>query len=86
MITLALVFSLGLTGTLSLSQPVYAGGAPNEYHVTTAAEFHDALSQAETSDINDIIYLAAGTYIGNFEYPSPDEWPLTVRGEPGTTA
>ncbi|MFC1972363.1 choice-of-anchor Q domain-containing protein [Chloroflexota bacterium] len=54
--------------------------------MTTAAQFHDALQQAEASDISDIIYLAPGTYVGNFEYTDADEWALTIKGEPGTTA
>ncbi|MFC1955401.1 choice-of-anchor Q domain-containing protein [Chloroflexota bacterium] len=81
-ITLVLAFSLALTATLSLSQPVNA----TEFHVTTAAEFQDALTQAETNNTDDTIYLAAGTYIGNFQYYPQDEWPLTIRGELGTTA
>ncbi|MFC1593056.1 hypothetical protein ACFL4C_03485, partial [Candidatus Omnitrophota bacterium] len=81
-ITLVLAFSLALTATLSLSQPVNAA----DFHVTTAAEFQNALTQAETNNTDDTIYLAAGTYIGNFQYYPQDEWPLTIRGELGTTA
>ncbi|MFC2032514.1 choice-of-anchor Q domain-containing protein [Chloroflexota bacterium] len=86
LVATVLVLSLGLIGILSISRPVYAGGAPNEYHVTTAVGFHDALNQAETSDIDDIIYLAAGTYVSNFEYTPQDTWSLIIRGELGTTA
>ncbi|MFC1956407.1 choice-of-anchor Q domain-containing protein [Chloroflexota bacterium] len=82
MLSLVLAFSLALTGTLSLSQPVYAA----DIHVTTAAELQNALDQAATNGTDDTIYLAAGTYVGNFKYADAEDWSLTIQGELGTTA
>ncbi|MFC1955261.1 choice-of-anchor Q domain-containing protein [Chloroflexota bacterium] len=86
LVAFLLMLSLGLTSMFGVSQPVHAGGAPNVYYVTTATEFHDALDQAESSDISDVIYLVAGTYVGNFEYTPQHDWPLTISGEQGVTA
>jgi hypothetical protein len=85
LIVLALVLSLGLVGMmLGAAEPVSAA----EFHVTTAAEFQSALDAAETNGEDDVIYLAAGTYEGNFDYEPPDteHKSLTIRGESGTTA
>ncbi len=80
-VTVALALSLGITAGL-LPQPVNAA----EFHVDTAAEFQAALDAAENNGEDDVIYLAAGTYQGNFAYAALDAKSLTVGGEAGTTA
>ena len=84
LIVLALALCLGLVVALGLPAPVSAA----EFHVATAAQFRDALEAAEINGEDDIIYLAAGTYVGYFEYLPPDteHKSLTIRGEPGTSA
>ena len=59
-----------------------------EFHVTSAAEFQAALDAAETNGEDDTIYLASGTYAGNFSYQPPDteHKALTIQGEPGPPA
>ena len=58
------------------------------FHVTNATEFQAALNAAASNGEDDIIYLAAGTYAGNFTYHPPDteHRALTIQGEPGTSA
>ena len=66
------------------------GGPGNEqgvvFHVSTAAELQAALDAAAVNGEDDTIYLAAGTYRGNFEYLPEDGRAVTIRGEEGTTA
>ncbi len=81
-VAVALVLSLAMTAALCLPQPVNAA----EFHVTTAAEFQDALNNASNNGEDDTIYLAAGTYEGNFVYAPGDGKPLIIKGEAGTTA
>jgi hypothetical protein len=57
-----------------------------EFHVTDAAGFYDALYEAARNDEDDTIYLAAGTYPGNFTYVSRNARSLAITGEPGTSA
>jgi len=57
-----------------------------DFHVTTAAGFQSALFEADENGQDDTIWLAAGTYTGNFEYNPQDGMSLTIKGEPGTTA
>ena len=58
------------------------------FHVTNATEFQAALDAAETNGEDDTIYLASGTYAGNFSYQPPDteHKALTIQGEAGTFA
>jgi hypothetical protein len=65
-----------------------AFGAParaDDFHVTTAQELQSALTQAAGNGVADTIYLAAGYYIGNFNYNSSEAFDLTVRGEEGVS-
>lgn len=73
-----------LVSLLILINPVSAA----EFHVTNATEFQNALDTAENNGEEDTIYLASGTYPGNFSYlpPGTEHKSLTIMGEPGTTA
>ena len=55
-----------------------------DFHVTTAQELQNALTLAAANGANDTIYLAAGYYIGNFNFNSDEAFELTIQGEPGT--
>jgi parallel beta-helix repeat protein len=79
------VFAL-LIGVVWISPPSTASAA--EFHVTNAAELQDALTEAGSNGEDDVIYLAAGTYEGNFVYePNATEHKsLTITGESGTSA
>ena len=59
-----------------------------DFHVTTAAEFRAALDAAENNAEDDVLYLAAGIYQGNFNYqpPNTEHKSLSVKGKPGTSA
>jgi parallel beta-helix repeat protein len=76
-----------LIGVVWISPPSTAL-AQVSHHVTNAAELQDALDEAETNGEDDIIYLAAGTYEGNFLYspPATEHKSLTITGESGTSA
>ena len=56
------------------------------FHVTTAGGLTDALITAKGNGEDDTIYLAAGTYQGNFYYKNPEAKNLVIAGEPGTRA
>ncbi|MBN1670772.1 MAG: hypothetical protein JXR37_07060 [Kiritimatiellae bacterium] len=56
----------------------------DDFHVTTAQELQSALTQAAGNGVHDVVYLAAGYYIGNFNFNSAESFDLTVRGETGT--
>ena len=56
------------------------------FHVTTAGELTAALSTANGNGEDDTIYLAAGTYQGNFYYKNPEAKNLVITGEAGTKA
>jgi serine protease len=75
-----------LIGVVWIGPPSTASAA--EFHVTNAAELQDALDEAEINGVDDIIYLAAGTYEGNFVYipPVTEHKSLTITGESGTSA
>jgi hypothetical protein len=75
-----------LIGVVWIGPPSTASAA--EFHVTNAAELHDALDAAESNNEDDIIYLAAGTYEGNFLYAPlvTEHKSLTITGETGTSA
>ena len=55
------------------------------YHVTTAQELQNALTDAAANGADDIIYLAAGYYTGNFNFNSAENRSLLIQGEDGTT-
>ncbi len=57
-----------------------------EYHVTNASEFQATLATAATNGTDDIIMLAAGTYVGNFRYRTSEANALTVKAEDGLAA
>ena len=73
---------LGFILLMTYSYP----GTAAEFHVTIAVEFQDALTAAQSNGEDDTIYLAAGTYYGNFNYrpPSSEHKSLTITGEPWT--
>ena len=77
-----LAFTTGLTAILCLPGPAVA----QDFYVTTAAELQTALDTADNNGQDDVIYLAAGTYQGTFEYLPQDAQDLTIQGEDGTTA
>lgn len=58
-----------------------------EFHVTTAAEFQDALTVAGDNGQADTIWLVAGIYLGSFRYDSEENenYDLTIKGENGTS-
>ena len=55
-----------------------------EWHVTNAYELGLALTAAQNNGQDDVIYLAAGTYHGSFDYRPQDGRALILQGEPGT--
>ena len=55
-----------------------------DFHVTTAQELQNALTLAAANSANDTIYLAAGYYIGNFNFNSAEAFDLTIQGESAT--
>jgi len=54
-----------------------------DFHVTTAQELQNALTVAAGNGSADTVYLAAGYYIGNFNYNSAEAAALTIRAEAG---
>lgn len=54
-------------------------------HVNTAQRLQSALTLAATNGEDDTIYLAAGTYRGNFNFNSTEDHDLLIEAEPGTT-
>ena len=54
-----------------------------DFHVTTAQELQNALTTASVNGAGDTIYLAAGYYIGNFNFNSAEDARLTVQAELG---
>lgn len=59
---------------------------PAEFHVTDAAGFQDALNTAKNNGQDDTIYLAAGTYQGNFSFNTTDAKSLVIKAESGLSA
>jgi parallel beta-helix repeat protein len=58
-----------------------------EFHVTTPQELQAALATAASNGTDDTVYLAAGTYVGNFRYRTTTEInSLTVKAEEGLSA
>ena len=59
-----------------------------EFHVTDATGFQNALITAQSNGQDDTVYLAAGTYGGNFTYlpPGTEHKSLTIIGESGISA
>jgi len=57
-----------------------------DYHVTTAAELTAALNSAAASVEDDAIYLAAGTYNGNFKYNAVNSGGVSINAELGLNA
>src|SRR5438552_3278676 len=56
-----------------------------DFHVATAQDLQNALTQAANNGADDIIYLTNGYYIGNFNYNSAEARNLTLQAEPGVT-
>jgi hypothetical protein len=80
-------FFLGWTLGLLFSSAILASSAPAAvFHVINATEFQNALTTAQSNGEDDTIYLAEGTYHGNFKYRplSSEHKSLTIKGEPGT--
>ena len=73
---------LPLVALWALPKPVAAA----EFHVRTSAEFQTALNDSANNGEDDTIYLAAGTYEGNFSCRPQDGKSLVIKGESETTA
>ncbi len=56
-----------------------------DFHVTTAQELQSALTVAAANGVADTIYLAAGYYVGNFNYNGTESFSLTVQAEDGVS-
>jgi predicted outer membrane repeat protein len=56
-----------------------------DFHVANANALQSALTTAAGNGADDVIYVAAGNYLGNFNFNSAQAHDLTLRGEPGTT-
>lgn len=56
-----------------------------EFHVATAQELQNALTQAAANGSDDTIHVAAGYYAGNFNFNSAEAGSLTLQGEAGTS-
>jgi len=56
-----------------------------DFHVATAQALQNALTTAAGNSTDNVIYLGAGYYTGNFNYSSTGTNNLTLQGEAGTT-
>jgi hypothetical protein len=79
-ISLKNMFTAAVILLLTITMPARAV----DFHVTTASTLQAALASAESNGGDDTIYLAAGTYYGNFRFTSMEDRNLTVTPEVGT--
>jgi hypothetical protein len=71
---------------------LYEEARGEDFHVSTADQFREALQGAESNDVDDTIYLASGIYKSRviagipqtFGYTSSSNKSLTILGSPGT--
>lgn len=61
-------------------------GMAAEFHITDSTGLYNALSTASNNGQDDIIYLATGTYQGNFTCNTTDAKSLVIKAEPGSSA
>jgi hypothetical protein len=54
----------------------------DDYHVSTAQQLQNALTQAAASSVSNNIYVTNGYYIGNFNFNSSSVNSLTILNEP----
>ncbi len=69
-----------LTLALWMICPVQAA----QFHITTSQEFQAALTAAAGNGQNDTVFMALGTYAGQFEYQTNEANSLTIKTEDGT--
>ncbi len=77
----SLLITILLSGMAAWLHPACAF----DFHVSTPQEFQAALSAAGANGGDDNIFLAAGTYVGNFKYQPSEANALTIKPEEGTT-
>ncbi len=70
-----------ITASLFLSAPAAVHAA--DFHVTTPEELQTALSTAGDNGADDIVFLAAGTYVGNYSFQTGESRALTIKPELG---
>lgn len=71
--------------TLAAVILLLAAGAARavDFHVATAQDLQNALTVASSNGADDNIYLAAGYYMGNFNFNSAEAKNLTLQAEAG---
>lgn len=77
--------TIGLGLTALVWSAAGGRGWAADFHVSTAQELQNALTLAAANGADDVIYLANGYYIGNFNYNSAEARSVTLQAEPGTT-
>ncbi len=80
---LAKLLAIGTMVGLGLLTPRSAQA--DNFHVANGQALQNALTTAAANGADDVIYLAAGYYGGNFNFNSAEARSLTLQGEPGTT-
>jgi hypothetical protein len=63
----------------------FASHAQCVFHVSTAQQLQNALTQAGSNGCNNTIYITNGYYTGNFNYSSITSNSLTIENEPAVT-
>jgi parallel beta-helix repeat protein len=74
-------------GTALLALALSAGvtARADVFNVSTAQELQSALTMAAVNGVSDTINLAAGYYIGNFNFNSTEAFALTVKAADGVS-
>ena len=54
-----------------------------EFHVATSQELQTALAASVSNSENDVIFVGAGVYYGNFSHQTTEEFSLTIKAEDG---
>jgi hypothetical protein len=71
--------------TLAVSLWVCCLSQAAEFHVSRSIDLQVKLAEAQANGEDDIIFLAAGTYVGTFSYSSEEANDLTIKPEADLT-
>jgi hypothetical protein len=74
-----------MTAMLAVAAFATTASAQNVFHVATAQDLQNALTEAAGDGADNIIYVTNGYYIGNFNYNSSDNTSLTIENESNAT-